>query len=285
MKRSAKKIAAVAVALVLVLPIIENLRGINMVKAASPAPATTDSGAAVTSSTPGTSSSPGGTTSTDPSASPSDTTSPTPSASPSDTTSPAPSTSPGASASPNVPSVPATRPSTGSSAGKQSPVPIPTPERIPQESASPEATPQNTPEALWIHEHSFEYVTIQEASETQDEILMLQCSCGATNGTITVAGSSVGLFIKDTIRRIANAPQDGTVTVSTEIWTCFNKAVMDALSERPDVTLVINYRYHHVDYSVTIPAGYEVDTLVDENGYCGFRYLDQVLGGSETAAN
>lgn len=56
---------------------------------------------------------------------------------------------------------------------------------------------------------------------------------------------------------------------------------MDALLLRPDVTLVTNYRYNHVDYTVTIPAGFEADTLVDENGYCGFRYLDQLFSGNE----
>lgn len=137
------------------------------------------------------------------------------------------------------------------------------------------------PKTVPVHTHDFQYVTIQEASENQDEVIQLQCACGEAAGQFTVPGSAQGLFIAKVIREIANASEGATVTVDTQIWVCYTKAVMDMLMQRPDVTLVTNYRYNHVDYTVTIPAGYEVNTLVDENGYCGFRYLDLVLGGSE----
>ena len=137
------------------------------------------------------------------------------------------------------------------------------------------------PKTVPVHTHDFQYVTIQEASENQDAVIQLQCACGETAGQFTVPGSAQGLFIAKVIREIANASKGATVTVDTQIWVCYTQAVMDMLMQRPDVTLVTNYRYNHVDYTVTIPAGYEADTLVDENGYCGFRYLDQVLGGSE----
>lgn len=137
------------------------------------------------------------------------------------------------------------------------------------------------PKTVPVHTHDFQYVMIQEASENQDEVIQLQCACGEITGQFTVPGSAQGLFIAKVIRKIANASEGATVTVDTRIWVCYTQAVMDMLMQRPDVTLVTNYRYNHVDYTVTIPAGYEVNTLVDENGYCGFRYLDQVLGGSE----
>ena len=137
------------------------------------------------------------------------------------------------------------------------------------------------PKTVPVHTHDFQNVTIQEASENQDEVIQLQCACGEIAGQFTVPGSAQGLFIAKVIREIANASKGATVTVDTQIWVCYTQAVMDMLMKRPDVTLVTNYRYNHVDYTVTIPAGYEADALVDENGYCGFRYLDQVLGGSE----
>ena len=34
-------------------------------------------------------------------------------------------------------------------------------------------------------------------------------------------------------------------------------------------------------YEVTIPAGSDIVSLLDENGYVGFRYLDAVFGGKE----
>lgn len=128
------------------------------------------------------------------------------------------------------------------------------------------------------HTHDFQPVTVQEASETQDEVRQLKCVCGVVSKTFIVPGSSLRAFIERVVKDITDAPKDAVVTVDTKIWTCYNKEVMDALSRRTDVTLVTNYRYNHVDYSVTIPAGYDVAGLLDENGYCGFRYLDQIFG-------
>lgn len=128
------------------------------------------------------------------------------------------------------------------------------------------------------HTHDFQYVTVQEASETQDAVVELQCTCGEVAERFTAPGSAAGAFIKQVVKEITDAPKDAVVTVDTKICTCYNQAVVDALLQRPDVTLVTNYRYKNVDYSVTIPAGYDVSTLLDENGYCGFRHLDQIMG-------
>lgn len=155
---------------------------------------------------------------------------------------------------------------------------------VPTIAPSPIPAPA-VPEIIPVHTHNFQYVLMQDASETQDAVLLLQCSCGATDGRIIVPGSAIGLFIKDVIEKITNAPKDAVVTIDTEIWTCYNQAVIDALAKRPDVTLVTNYRYNHVDYTVTIPAGYEVTNLIDENGYCGFRHLDQIFSGNEVTRN
>lgn len=155
------------------------------------------------------------------------------------------------------------------------PEPYPTQQPVEQENADSTST----------HQHNFEYRTIQEASETQDAIIQLECACGETNGTFVEAGSSLRLFIRNVIKSISEAPKNGTVTVNTKIWTCYNKEVMDALALRPDVTLITNYRYNHTDYTVIIPAGYEVDTLLDENGYCGFRHLDQMINESDISSN
>lgn len=38
------------------------------------------------------------------------------------------------------------------------------------------------PEKIPTHTHNFLEITLQEATETDDEIIQLQCSCGAVNG-------------------------------------------------------------------------------------------------------
>jgi len=45
------------------------------------------------------------------------------------------------------------------------------------------------------------------------------------------------------------------------------------------VSVTIDYLYHGVWYTVTIPAGADLDALEDSEGYYGFRYLDQVIWG------
>ena len=92
-----------------------------------------------------------------------------------------------------------------------SPSTAPTSGTLRVESTPAPAVPETSP----VHTHNFQYVLMQDASETQDAVLLLQCNCGA----------------------------------------------------------------------VTIPAGYEVTTLIDENGYCGFRHLDQIFDGNEVTRN
>ncbi|WP_147424631.1 hypothetical protein [Parablautia intestinalis] len=221
------KIAAVAVAVILVLPVFEGGNGINVVMA-------------------GTGASPTGTY----------------------TSTTGPSTTPGASQSP----------------GQNQPlVPVQTPEASPNPSGNVPAAIEEKERSgsKQSHIHTFEYVRVQEATETQDAVIQLECYCGEVDSVLTEAGSAAGFFIKNVIKKIENAPENGTVTVDTRLWTCYNQKVMDALQKRPDVTLVTNYCYEHEDYTVTIPAGYDVETLLDENGYCGFRYLSQVMEAND----
>lgn len=215
------KIAAVAVAVILVLPVFEGWSGVNVVGAADPWDSPIPSGSSV----------------------------PSPS-NPSQNQPLVPGQTPEASPNPSG-NVPAAIEEKEGSGSKQS------------------------------HIHTFEYVRVQEATETQDAVIQLECYCGEVDSVLTEAGSAAGFFIKNVIKKIENAPENGTVTVDTRLWTCYNQKVMDALQKRPDVTLVTNYCYEHEDYTVTIPAGYDVETLLDENGYCGFRYLSQVMEAND----
>ena len=59
------------------------------------------------------------------------------------------------------------------------------------------------------------------------------------------------------------------------------KKTMKVIASRPDMAVIINYIYKGKGYSVTIPAGYEMMSLLDENGYCGFLYLGSIFGTTE----
>jgi hypothetical protein len=95
--------------------------------------------------------------------------------------------------------------------------------------------------------------------------------CGKIAGRNYTSGS--GILIGNIMSKIANAPAGGTVTIDTTYLTCFPKSVFDALAARPDVTLVVNYTYDHVNYTMTIPAGASQVGAVDSNGYAGFRRI------------
>lgn len=130
-----------------------------------------------------------------------------------------------------------------------------------------------TKESTPPHTCHFEWVTETEATETSDGVEVLQCPvCGKIAGRNYTSGS--GILIGNVMSKIANAPAGGTVTIDTTYLTCFPKSVFDALLTRPDVTLVVNYTYEHVNYTMTIPAGAsQIPGVVDENGYAGFRRI------------
>lgn len=130
------------------------------------------------------------------------------------------------------------------------------------------------------HTHEYEYVVVKAPTESEDGAWAIQCvTCGLVVDYQPI--SAVAAFLSNTQNTVKNASQNATVTVETTQWLCFNKAIIEAIASRPDVTVTVNYRYQQKNYTVTIPAGYDVMSLLDENGFVGFRYLDLVLGGSE----
>lgn len=71
------------------------------------------------------------------------------------------------------------------------------------------------------------------------------------------------------------------MAMSIEFVFSSDKKTMEVIASRPDMAVIINYIYKGKGYSVTIPAGYDVMSLLDENGYCGFLYLGSIFGTTE----
>ena len=131
------------------------------------------------------------------------------------------------------------------------------------------------------HEHRFEDVILQEATAYQDGQVGRQCViCGAVESGSTAWVSAYAVFMKDTVTAIEKA-SGAELTISTDRWVSFDKSVFDALAKKPGLALTINYVYNHKQYTVTIPAGADVSKLCNEEGFCGFRYLDAQFGGKE----
>ena len=81
------------------------------------------------------------------------------------------------------------------------------------------------------------------------------------------------------ITNIATAPANGAFNIETNGVSVFDAAMMEAFASRPDVDVNVMFTYNGVRYLVTIPAGYNVKSLLDSKGYCGYLRLMSILGG------
>lgn len=77
---------------------------------------------------------------------------------------------------------------------------------------------------------------------------------------------------------VAQIPQNGTLNLDMGDWISFDKKTFETFSKRPDMAIVITYTYMGHKYRVTIPAGYPIMDLLNEEGYCGCLYLNAVFG-------
>lgn len=126
-----------------------------------------------------------------------------------------------------------------------------------------------------------DYKKVKEANAEEDALQVGICrDCGAELAYSYVPNTAYAAFLQDAIHCIQSGEGE-EVRISTRRWTSFNQAVFDAMAEYPERAVTVDYRYEGKLYAVTIPAGADVGSLTDENGFCGFRYLDQVFGGME----
>lgn len=124
------------------------------------------------------------------------------------------------------------------------------------------------------------YDVVKEADAEHDALLAGQCGiCGGILSYSHVPNTAYAVFLKEAAETILNA-QPEEVVISTRLWCSFDRKVLEAMALRPDVPVTVNYRYDGKDYTVTVPAGADVSGLADENGFCGFRYLDEMFGAS-----
>lgn len=151
-----------------------------------------------------------------------------------------------------------------------------------QENADPEVGNESDAPEHFSCDHSQAIWQVEkEADPDRDAILAGVCTrCGEVLSYSFVPNSAYAAFLADAIYSIQNASA-GEAFIETERWISFNQEVFDAIEAQPEVAVTVRYRYEGRHYEVTIPAGADVRGLTDENGFCGFRYLDHVFGGKE----
>lgn len=128
-----------------------------------------------------------------------------------------------------------------------------------------------------VHEHSYSWVTVQEASTEQDGVEEYRCGCGAVAGRNVIPASSVVVNgLSDVIK---NAPQNGVLQFDSGRMYTLSDYMIKKLSERSDVTTIITFKYEGKDYKMTIPAGVDYSALfADEAYFYGYFYFAEAVG-------
>ena len=110
-------------------------------------------------------------------------------------------------------------------------------------------------------------------------IVKAEAAKQASTETAPVVKASAYAVAQNKVQKeIANLPQNATYEVDLKNYISFNRKSFEAFSKRPDLTIRVIYKYQGKRYRVTIPAGYPIMDLLDENGYCGCLYLNKIFG-------
>lgn len=101
---------------------------------------------------------------------------------------------------------------------------------------------------------------------------------GSEEQTTVQKSSGYVEFQKAVRSQIKNAASGAVLEVDGKNWMSFDRSTMEELSKRNDLTVVVRFRYLGKRWRVVVPAGYAVQTLLNQEGYSGFLYLSAVFG-------
>ena len=101
---------------------------------------------------------------------------------------------------------------------------------------------------------------------------------GSEEQTTVQKSSGYAEFQKAVRSQIKNAAPGAVVEIDGKNWMSFDRSTMEELSKRNDLTVVVRFRYLGKRWRVVVPAGYAVQTLLNQEGYTGFLYLSAVFG-------
>lgn len=124
------------------------------------------------------------------------------------------------------------------------------------------------------HTHYFEWVETIEPTETSDGLMEHKCACGAVDDSYVISGAMT--FVKNIVKLIKEAPENGTVEITTSNFSCYTSFILKELSKRPDVSLKTTFKDKDGSMKTfTIPAG---QAPTDGAQFYGFTYLGNLYG-------
>ncbi len=130
------------------------------------------------------------------------------------------------------------------------------------------------------HTHSYEWKTSQEPTADADGEEIYVCS-GCGDVLYRRGLTAMGVFEKESANKIKNAPSHGKVLIESSNWNTLGTDTKEAMLARPDVTVSASFLsegYKGKRLHVTIPAGYNINSLYDKNGFCGLCHAGTILG-------
>ena len=129
------------------------------------------------------------------------------------------------------------------------------------------ATPVN-----YTCNHDYEWMIAYDATDVNDGQKMNVCKyCGHVESTAVITAYSK--FLEQTVDSILKAPVGSTVEVNTKLWMSFSKDVAIALQKNPNVVLNVKFVFDGYKFQITMPAGYDLMSKMNEKGFAGFAYL------------
>ncbi len=80
------------------------------------------------------------------------------------------------------------------------------------------------------------------------------------------------------IDNISATPSGTALRIESSTVSVFDRKMIEALAENPTIDVEVVFTYGGQKLRVVIPAGYNVRSLLDSNGYCGYLRLAYLLG-------
>ena len=119
------------------------------------------------------------------------------------------------------------------------------------------------------------------AADTPSQIAAISGTKPARTVSYNMSSITPIQYKESIISNVAAAPQGGAMNIETDRVACLDSKMIAAIASRPDIDVNVVFTYGGKKLKVTIPAGYDVKSLLDEYGYCGFLRLMSILGSTE----
>ena len=142
--------------------------------------------------------------------------------------------------------------------------------------AAPELLPSNP-----VNNGAIVVSNTTTAADTSSAIAAISGTKPARTVSYNIANVTPAQYKASVIENVAAAPANGAFNIETDRVSCFDRNMIEAIASRPDIDVNVVFTYGGKKLKVTIPAGYNVRTLLDEGGYCGFLRLMALLGATE----